>query len=74
MVKINANFRRCNADGHVPDDDKFSKIGDILSVKLVGDQAIFSKRNSFGCVPCALMCKLQLALNQFTSDPGVTFT
>lgn len=39
MVKINANFRRCNADGHVPDDDKFSKIGAILSVKLIGNQA-----------------------------------
>ena len=53
MVKINANFRRCNADGHVPDDDKFSKIGAILSEKLVGDQAnILQEKLLWLCTMC----------------------
>ena len=75
MVKINVNFRKCKAVGHVSDDDKFSKMGAILSVKLVGDQANTLQANLlYDCVPCALIYKLQLVLNQFTSDPGVTFT
>ena len=75
MVKINTNFRKCKADVHVPDDDKFSKMGVILSVKLVGNQDnTVQVKLLYDCVPCALIYKLQLVLNQFTSDPGVTFT
>lgn len=45
----------------------------ILSVNLAGDQAyLLQGKAVYGCVLCALMCKLQLVLNQFTSDPGVT--
>jgi len=74
MVKINVNFRKCKAVGHVSDDDKFSKMGAILSVKLLGDQAnTLQVKLLYDCVPCALVW-LQLVLNQFTSDPGVTFT
>ena len=74
MVKINANFRKCKADVLVPDDDKFSKMGAIPRVKLLGDQAnTLQVKLLYDCVPCALMW-LQLVLNQFTGDPGVTLT
>lgn len=73
MLKINTSFRVWEAGGHALDDGEFSKMSAILSVNLAGDQAyLLQGKAVYGCVLCALMCKLQLVLNQFTSDPGVT--
>lgn len=68
-------FRKCKLMSMSLMMIKFSKMGAILSVKLVGDQANTLQANLlYGCMPCASIYKLQLVLNQFTSDPGVTFT